>query len=324
MANQKITLNSLAAMEVQTAGYGAENAGYPGRGGQHGDQVRLEQVRARRGRLPRGQPAAALPGRRRAQPARHQHLLQPGHLRPHHQGQALVLLQPREPLSGAPTAAPIPPASTPSRRCCDYGNVRGTLKLTWQVIAAEQAADLHPGQPRVQQEPPRGLRRRPRGAAHARLVRLLHRHHLGVAAHRHPVLQDPGRLPALPAHRQARDVPRRAGRPASTSCPSSRASPAGSTTATTTPPTSCIDSGIEVVNTLEWFRNTKRFGDHAVKLVSRYFNRMYETADGVPGDMKTLLQRPDPRPPARVLLQRSPARAGPATASGCARAPATA
>jgi hypothetical protein len=30
MANQKITLNSLAAMEVQTAGYGAENAGYPG------------------------------------------------------------------------------------------------------------------------------------------------------------------------------------------------------------------------------------------------------------------------------------------------------
>ena len=42
----KITLNSLAAMEVLTAGNGADNAGTPGRGGQHGHPVGLEQVRA--------------------------------------------------------------------------------------------------------------------------------------------------------------------------------------------------------------------------------------------------------------------------------------
>jgi hypothetical protein len=48
------------------------------------------------------------------------------------------------------------------------------------------------------------------------------------------------------------------------------------------------DSGLEFVNTLEWFRQTKTIGEHSVKLTSRFFNRVYETTDGVPGDAKEI------------------------------------
>jgi hypothetical protein len=47
-----------------------------------------------------------------------------------------------------------------------------------------------------------------------------------------------------------------------------------------------LDRSIEFVNTLEYFAQTKRFGEHSVKLSSRFLTRSYETTDGVPGDMK--------------------------------------
>ncbi len=47
-----------------------------------------------------------------------------------------------------------------------------------------------------------------------------------------------------------------------------------------------LDHSIEMVNTLEWFKSTARFGEHSVKLISRVLARNYETTDGVPGDMK--------------------------------------
>ena len=62
MTGQRSTLKGMAAVEVQSAGYGAENATVPGRRGQHGDQVGLEQVRARPQRLRRGQQPQLLPG----------------------------------------------------------------------------------------------------------------------------------------------------------------------------------------------------------------------------------------------------------------------
>ena len=78
---QKITLNSLAAMEVLTAGNGAENAGTPGRGGQHGHPVGLEpyvlDVTAwhEDGRL------RLFTTKQRRQQRPPPELLQPGHLR---------------------------------------------------------------------------------------------------------------------------------------------------------------------------------------------------------------------------------------------------
>ena len=45
---------------------------------------------------------------------------------------------------------------------------------------------------------------------------------------------------------------------------------------------------LEFVNTLEYFLQTKRFGEHSLKFVSRFLTRNYETTDGVPGDMKSV------------------------------------
>jgi hypothetical protein len=46
--------------------------------------------------------------------------------------------------------------------------------------------------------------------------------------------------------------------------------------------------GVEVVNTLEWFPRTARFGDHDIKLTSRYYVRNETTFQGVPGDQKLI------------------------------------
>jgi hypothetical protein len=42
--------------------------------------------------------------------------------------------------------------------------------------------------------------------------------------------------------------------------------------------------GFEFVNTLEWFGHTARLGDHDVKLVSRYYTRREEWLESTPGD----------------------------------------
>jgi hypothetical protein len=52
--------------------------------------------------------------------------------------------------------------------------------------------------------------------------------------------------------------------------------------------------GAEFVNTLEWFPRTARFGDHDIKLVSRYYVRNETTFQGVPGDHKTVFNGSDP------------------------------
>ena len=86
-------------------------------GGQHGDQVGLEPVRARRDLLDGAQrPVAAARGHRRQCPRPHP-VPQPGRLRPHHQGQALVLPQRRGPHAAQereqdPTGFGPPPAAS--------------------------------------------------------------------------------------------------------------------------------------------------------------------------------------------------------------------
>jgi hypothetical protein len=54
------------------------------------------------------------------------------------------------------------------------------------------------------------------------------------------------------------------------------------------------DSAFEVVNTLEWFLGSRRFGDHSLKGVSRFLSRIYQTTDGVPGDAKEIFNGPEP------------------------------
>ncbi len=45
-----------------------------------------------------------------------------------------------------------------------------------------------------------------------------------------------------------------------------------------------IKRSVEVVNQLEWFANSKTWGDHNVKLRSRVFDQLTETAETTPGD----------------------------------------
>jgi hypothetical protein len=54
-----------------------------------------------------------------------------------------------------------------------------------------------------------------------------------------------------------------------------------------------VDSSVEFTNTLEWFAHSRWLGEHDVKLVSRYIARIYETTAGVPGDAKEIFNGPD-------------------------------
>ena len=49
-----------------------------------------------------------------------------------------------------------------------------------------------------------------------------------------------------------------------------------------------LDRQVEFVNTLEWYLQTRAAGAHSFKAVSRFLTRSYETTDGVPGDVKTV------------------------------------
>jgi hypothetical protein len=48
------------------------------------------------------------------------------------------------------------------------------------------------------------------------------------------------------------------------------------------------DRSVEIVNSLDWYAQTRRLGEHSLKLTSRFANRIYETTDGVPTDSKQL------------------------------------
>ena len=134
MGNQRYTMKSLATIEAQTAAYGAENAATQGAVVNMVTKSGLEQVRVRRQRVLRGQPHRR-PVRAQADPTAPVTRLNinPGLLRPHHQGQAVVLRQrrgpPRIPWASTPTRPGCRRSCRPSRGC--FG--RGSFKLTWQI-----------------------------------------------------------------------------------------------------------------------------------------------------------------------------------------------
>ncbi len=55
-----------------------------------------------------------------------------------------------------------------------------------------------------------------------------------------------------------------------------------------------VDSSVELTNTLEWFGHSRWAGEHSVKAVSRLISRLYQTTDGVPGDAKEIYNGPAP------------------------------
>jgi hypothetical protein len=55
-----------------------------------------------------------------------------------------------------------------------------------------------------------------------------------------------------------------------------------------------VDTSVEFTNTLEWFAHSAWLGDHDIKALSRYITRVYDTTAGVPGDAKLIYNGPDP------------------------------
>jgi hypothetical protein len=55
-----------------------------------------------------------------------------------------------------------------------------------------------------------------------------------------------------------------------------------------------VDSSVEFTNTLDWFGSHRWLGEHNVKVLSRYITRLYRTTDGVPGDAKEIFDGPLP------------------------------
>ncbi len=55
-----------------------------------------------------------------------------------------------------------------------------------------------------------------------------------------------------------------------------------------------IKRAVEVINQLEWFLNSKTFGDHDIKARSRVFDQLTETAESTPGDYYTQYRGTEP------------------------------
>ena len=133
MLRQFPTVKASAAYEIQTAAYGAENATAPGgvvnlvsRSGSNKFEFELGGTvdHSSHGAVPRRA------GRRRRQPLLR---AQPDRLRPHHQGQALVLGQRRVPAPARPCREPDVEGILPDPRPELRYWYKGTITLAWQI-----------------------------------------------------------------------------------------------------------------------------------------------------------------------------------------------
>ncbi len=295
MANQKITLNSLAALEVQSAGYGAENAGYAGsvvnmvtKSGSNAYELDVgafhEDSRLR----------PFMPGNE-SNPLITNTFFNPAVSGPIIRDKLWFYFN-VESRYQATNRGPDPAGLYVEPPVLLYGNVRGTLKMTWQVsprnkvqtftlvnrewnMNHREGFDVDPTAQRM-----RDWYDYFTGVTWESLLTdtVFFKSQIGYQRFLRTDKPESCRVDPIGCQHEIpieQNFPRR--------------QHYGNHDATN----QLIDSGFEVVNTLEWFGNTKRFGDHAVKFVSRYFGRMYETADGTPGDMKIFYngQTPDRR-----------------------------
>jgi Carboxypeptidase regulatory-like domain len=284
MANQKITLNSLAALEVQSAGYGAENAGYAGSVVNMVTKSGSNQYELDVGAFHEDSRLRPFLGNNERNPHLTNTFFNPAVSGPiikdklwfyfnvesryqeTHRGQDPAGLYPEPPI-------------------LYYFNVRGTLKMTWQVSPRNKVQTFTLVNREYNQNHREGFDVTPE----AQRMRDWYDYFTGITWE--SLLHDTLFFKSQIGYQRflRTDKPEMC-RTDPVACehvvPIEQSFPRrlyfGNHDATN----QLIDSGVEMVNTLEWFANTKRFGDHAVKLVSRYFHRFYETADGVPGDMK--------------------------------------
>jgi hypothetical protein len=276
---QKITLNSLAAMEVLTAGNGAENAGTPGAVvnmvTQSGSNRYLLDVTAwhEDGRL-------RLFTSNGDNTDRRQSFFNPAVSGPILKDKLWFYLniETRNELIHR-DADPTGVLQTPPPRY--YWNARGTLKLTWQLTPRNKIQSFT----LLNRESWHNLKEGWDATAEAQILQDWQDYFTGVTWE--SILTDnvffKSQIGAQRFFRQMRPE----------SC--------------LTDPDNCMDilpqqqlfprpyyfgnydrinqlkdRSVEVVNTLEWFAQTKTMGEHSVKFASRFLNRIYETTDGVP------------------------------------------
>ena len=235
MLRQFPTVKASAAYEIQTAGYGAEQRHRPGRRGQPGQPLGLEQVRVRAERHRRPQPAAASSATSIDPPTgSHFYVLNPTVSGPIIKDRlwysANVEFLTRK-TGRERDAEGILPDPLPELR----NWYKGTVKLTWQVTPRnklQQRDQLRRVLAVQHADGPRLRRRRP---GPDRLAQVLHRPDLGVAADRHDRVPQPGRPRQHHQRRLPRPLPGRARSTATTSRRSSRRFPPQHDPATTPP-----------------------------------------------------------------------------------------
>ena len=286
MASQKITLNSLAAMEVQTAGYGAENAGYPGavvnmvtKGGSNRFELDVGTFHEDSRLRPFLDAADNNP------------LLTNTFLNPAVSGpiikDKLWFYFNIESRYQRTTRGEDPAGLYDEPPVLEYGNVRGTLKMTWQVTPRNKVQTFT----LVNREWNKNHREGFDVLPEAQRMRDWYDYFTGVTWE--SLISEAIFFKTQVGYQRflRTDKPEMC-REQPDVChhvvPIEQRFPRRQYYGNHDNTNQLIDSGVEIVNSLEYFKHTQRFGDHAVKLVSRYFNRMYETTTGVPGDQKLI------------------------------------
>ena len=289
---QKVTLNSLAAMEVQSAGSGADNAGTPG--------VVVNMV---------------------TQSGSNQYLLD---LNAWHEDNGLRLfLEPNDPGNQVRTSFvnpafsgpiiedklwfylntearvnylerdPDPTGLMPTPPPRFYWNTRGTLKLTWQVTPRNKIQSFT----LVNREGWDNYREGWDVARDAQSNRNWFDYFTGITWE--SLISDKMFFKTQIGYQRFFRVET----PASCanepgSCldvvPLEQLFPRRTFTGNFDRVNQLADSVVEVANTFEWFGHNRWLGEHSVKAVSRYLTRIYETTDGVPGDAKEIWNGPLP------------------------------
>jgi hypothetical protein len=282
---QKITLNSLAAMEVLTAGNGSENAGTPGAVvnmvTQSGSNRYLFDLTVwhEDGRL-------RLFTTKQDNNDRRQSFFNPTISGPILKDKLWFYFN-VETRNELISRDPDPTAVLPTPPPRSYWNVRGTLKLTWQVTPRNKIQSFT----LMNRESWHNLKEGYDATAEAQILQDWQDYFTGVTWE--SILTDhlffKSQVGAQRFFRQARPE----------TClheedicldllPKQQLFPRPYFFGNYDQINQLIDKSVEVVNTLEWFLQTKKFGEHSLKFSSRFLNRIYETTDGVPASAKEI------------------------------------
>jgi hypothetical protein len=283
---QKITLNSLAAMEVLTAGNGAENAGTPGAVvnmvTQSGSNRYLLDVTAwhEDGRLRLFTESSDVSNDRR------QSFFNPAISGPILKDKVWFYLN-VETRNEAIHRDPDPTAVVPTPPPRYYWNVRGTLKLTWQVTPRNKIQSFT----LINRESWNNVLEGYSYLREAQSLQDWQDYFTGVTWE--SLLADNVFFKSqIGYQRFLRQQRPESCYDDSDTCfdlmPRQQILPRPVTFGNYDRINQLDDRSVEIVNSLDWYLQTRKLGEHALKLTSRFANRIYETTDGVPTDGKQL------------------------------------